>query len=424
MAEAAVAFMRRYPNRSLGLVALNGQQRDLIQGKVDRLIAADRDATEYCRSFGSGLEPFFVKNLENVQGDERDVIFISTVFGRDAAGNSYQRFGPINSAVGHRRLNVLFTRAKEAIVVFTSLRTEDIHIDETCPRGRKVLHDYLEYARSGRLEAGVSTGNGTDSDFEDMVRRRLQLEGFDVDCQVGVAGYRVDLAVKHPQNPMSYVLAVECDGATYHSFKSARDRDRLRQEILERLGWKIHRIWSTDWFHNPEQEMRKLHARLNAEIQAAKPDKQEHLDFARFAVPANGISPPPSKMRPKNNEPVNLTTANAPTSRAPKFADGEIGQFLKQLKLRATDEIFCAFKQSIAFEKGAPIQIVINSTRQGIQRKLELEEAYNREAFRWATSSGNPSLFRMPWATNLSNDENLQLREFALSALIRSGKIK
>jgi len=268
IAEAAVDFMRKHPGRSLGVVALNSQQRDIIEAKVDRLIATDVMATKYRQKWLGTLEPFFVKNLENVQGDERDVIFISTVFGKDVAGNMYQRFGPLNSSVGHRRLNVLFTRAKESVIIYTSLSPEDIQIEESSSWGRKVFKNYLEYARSGRLETGIRTDREPDSDFEVIVRERLRVAGYEVDSQIGISGYFVDLGVRHPKYSAHYLLGVECDGATYHSFKSARDRDRLRQDILEKLGWNIHRIWSTDWFHNPEREMNKLISAIRIQEEA------------------------------------------------------------------------------------------------------------------------------------------------------------
>ncbi len=199
-----------------------------------------------------------MKNLENVQGDERDVIFISTVYGPDAAtGVVMNRFGPINGIHGHRRLNVLFTRAKNRVEVFTSMRPGDIRVGDGSQPGVHALRAYLEYAENGKLEPGETSGREPDSEFEELVLERLRGKGFEVTPQVGVAGYFIDLAVKHPKRS-GYLLGIECDGATYHSSRSARDRDRLRQEVLERLHWNIYRIWSTDWFHNPEEELRRL----------------------------------------------------------------------------------------------------------------------------------------------------------------------
>jgi very-short-patch-repair endonuclease len=227
-----------------------------------------------------------VKNLENVQGDERDTIFISTVFGDDESGNFYQRFGPINSVVGHRRLNVLFTRAKHQLVLFSSLPTEKIKPSETTHWGVRALKEYLDFARTGRLEQGIVTGKTEDSPFEVAVRRALESAGFTCEPQVGVAGFFVDLGVRHPRYPDHFMAGIECDGAAYHSSRSARDRDRLRQTVLENLGWRIYRIWSTDWFADPHAQLDKLIAHL--QLLKATPVRSlgRHFDFeARFSKP-------------------------------------------------------------------------------------------------------------------------------------------
>ena len=205
-------------------------------------------AERYRARWQNTLEPFFVKNLENVQGNEADVIFISTVYGADERGKLMQRFGPINGAAGDRRLNVLFSRAKHGISVFTSMQPEQIRVDASTPRGTKLLKNYLEFGATGRLETGKDPIQECDSAFERFVKERLQARGYEVVPQIGVAGYRIDLGVKHPEWPYGFLLGIECDGAAYHSSLSARDRDRLRQQVLESLGWTIYRVWSTDWF--------------------------------------------------------------------------------------------------------------------------------------------------------------------------------
>jgi very-short-patch-repair endonuclease len=257
-AKAAIEFMRAYPNRSLGIVALNRPQSDLIEIELDRLVSQQPNALNYCERWDDSIEPLFVKNLESVQGDERDVIFISTVFGHDEENNFFQRFGPINSKAGHRRLNVLFTRAKHQVVVFSSIPLEKIVVGDGAKWGVKVLKEYLEFARSGRLEAGLTSGRSTESPFEEAVMSALRAEGIHCEPQVGVVGFYIDLAVRHPAFPDHFILGIECDGAAYHNTRAARDRDRLRQEILESLGWKLHRIWSTDWLANPRTELQKL----------------------------------------------------------------------------------------------------------------------------------------------------------------------
>jgi very-short-patch-repair endonuclease len=260
--EAAQRFMKVFPKRSLGIVAMNKPQQELIQKMMDELFATDVEAESYRVRWEDTLDSIFVKNLENVQGDERDVIFISTVYGKDAAGNFFQRLGPINSAQGHRRLNVLFTRAKQQVCLFTSMRANDLRVEESSRWGVKALKNYLSYAQNGYLDAGEITGREPDSDFERYVMGMLQESGYEVVPQLGVAGYFIDLAVRDPKRRGAFILGVECDGAMYHSARSVRDRDRLRQEVLERLKWNIYRIWSTDWFRNPRAEFQKLAATL------------------------------------------------------------------------------------------------------------------------------------------------------------------
>jgi very-short-patch-repair endonuclease len=269
VAEAARRFAVEHPDRSLGVVALNAAQANLLALELDRIGAEDPEFEAWRKHREGTLEPFFVKNLENVQGDERDVIFISTVYGRDAQGVMYQRFGPINGQGGHRRLNVLFTRAKYQVVVFSSMQPGDVVVTEQSSEGVQALRGYLEYARDGWSAAAVPTGRGPESPFEVAVGAVLAEAGFVAVPQVGVAGYRIDLAVRHPERPGEFALGIECDGRMYHSAQSARDRDRLRQEILVRLGWRIHRIWSVDWFAQPQRERERLLAAVRAAVGAA-----------------------------------------------------------------------------------------------------------------------------------------------------------
>ena len=196
--SAAQSFMRRFPERSLGIVAMNKPQQELIQKMMDDLFASDVEAETYRVRWDNTLERVFVKNLENVQGDERDVIFISTVYGKDAAGNFHQRFGPINGAYGHRRLNVLFTRAKQQVRLFTSMKSGDIRIEQNTRLGVKALKNYLAYAKNGYLESTELTGREPDSEFELWVIEMLRERGSEVVPQLGIAGYFIDLAVRHP----------------------------------------------------------------------------------------------------------------------------------------------------------------------------------------------------------------------------------
>ena len=273
--DAVVEHISTRPKDSLGIVTLNVKQRDLIAEILEERLKFAQGAEAY-RGFWDGQgQSLFIKNLENVQGDERDAIIISMTFGKPPGSSAVrQNFGPISRQGGWRRLNVLFTRAKKSIAVYTSLRPEDILLDGMTPEGTKVLRNYLEYARTGSLTTSEATDREPDSDFEISVMDMLKQRGYDVTAQLGVAGYRIDIAVKHPDGPGWYLAAIECDGASYHSASSVRDRDRIRQEILESLGWRgrIWRIWSTDWFRTPRQEADKLIGFLEGLHRSWKPE--------------------------------------------------------------------------------------------------------------------------------------------------------
>lgn len=262
--SAAVNHMIQNPERSLGIVTLAITQRDLIELLFQKQVQTFPKVKEYLDRWSKKeghAEPFFIKNLENVQGDERDVIYISTTFGpQDGTGPVRQNFGPISKQGGWRRLNVLFTRAKHGVHLFTSMRPADIVVDSRTPQGTKALRDYIEYASSGVLEGAKPTDREPDSDFELSVANVLREHDFEVTPQLGVAGYFIDIAVRNDGNEGEYLAAIECDGASYHSGASVRDRDRIRQEIIEGLGWKgkIYRIWSTDWYRNRAAQIKKL----------------------------------------------------------------------------------------------------------------------------------------------------------------------
>lgn len=265
IALAVQAHFLHRPQESLGVVAMSADQRDQIERAVEALGKEDPLFQAALEQNQPADEPLFIKNLENVQGDERDVIFISCTYGpEEIAGKVFQRFGPINSDMGWRRLNVLFTRSKKRMHVFSSLRSEDILVSGTSKRGVVAFRDFLAFAETGHLHRNIATGRVPDSDFEVAVGSALAQAGFQVDPQIGVAGFFIDLAVRDPENPGRYLMGIECDGASYHSAKSVRDRDRLRQAVLEHLGWKIRRIWSTDWYRNPKGEIEPIIRELNS----------------------------------------------------------------------------------------------------------------------------------------------------------------
>lgn len=293
--DAVVEHIANRPNESLGIVTLNIKQRDLIAELLEERLRSVRGADTYRENWITEGAPLFIKNLENVQGDERDAIIISTTFGKPPGSSAVrQNFGPISRQGGWRRLNVLFTRAKRSIALYTSMRPEDIVMDGTTPDGTKALRNYLEFARTGSLATVEETGREADSDFEISVMDVLKQRGYEVTPQLGVAGYRIDIAVKHPDSQGSYLAAIECDGATYHSALSVRDRDRIRQEILESLGWRgrIWRIWSTDWFRTPRQETEKLISFLEDLRQSWKP---EHASGEAWIEEGQGAGQPATR---------------------------------------------------------------------------------------------------------------------------------
>jgi very-short-patch-repair endonuclease len=255
VARAVMSHAGDRPHLTLGVAAFSAAQTGAILAEVERLRRLDPSREGFFAAHPH--EPFFVKNLENVQGDERDVILISVGYGRSADGHLTMNFGPLNSEGGERRLNVLITRARLRCEVYTSITADDIDLNRTSARGVAALKQFLHYAQTGVMDMPVASGREADSPFEEAVYDALTASGFRVEKQVGSAGFFIDLAIVDPARPGRYVLGIECDGASYHSARSARDRDRLRQQVLEGLGWRMHRIWSTDWFRNPDRELRR-----------------------------------------------------------------------------------------------------------------------------------------------------------------------
>lgn len=294
IAQAVVEHARTRPHLTLGVGAMSVRQRQAISDEIELARRRHPELEQFVSAHPH--EPFFVKNLENIQGDERDVILISIGYGRAKSDDKmYQNFGPLNADGGHRRLNVLISRARERCEVFSSITSDDIRVDERSKHGVIALKTFLKYAQSGDLGIPMMTGRGADSPFEEAVQEAIAKHGYEVHNQVGVAGFFIDLAVVDPSAPGRYLLGIECDGATYHSAPSARDRDRLRQEILEAHGWSIHRIWSTDWFQRPHNEQERL---LQA-IGSAK-DRQAAPEPVRIiSVP---VVAPPVEVRRENEE--------------------------------------------------------------------------------------------------------------------------
>lgn len=261
----------RESNLTIGVVTFNAEQQTLIEDLLDEERRKDPELETYFTE--DAIEPIFVKNLESVQGDERDIMYFSITYGPTLTGSISMNFGPMNRAGGERRLNVAVTRARIALKVFSSLRADHIDLSRTQAQGVVDLKHFLDYAERGPkalLEASSRSMGGYDSPFEEAVSSALQTLGWTTHSQIGVSTFRIDLAVVHPDAPGRYLAGVECDGATYHRAATARDRDKLREQVLRGLGWQILRIWSTDWWADRLGTLQRVDEQLKRLLESSR----------------------------------------------------------------------------------------------------------------------------------------------------------
>lgn len=253
---------------SIGVVTLNAEQQKLIEDLLDQARQKDPDLERHFAEDRN--EPIIVKNLETVQGDERDVIMLGIAYGPETAGapSMSMNFGPLNRKGGERRLNVAITRARREMVIFTSFASHMIDLNRTSATAVRDLKHYIEYAERGSAalaQAIAGSLGGHESPFEQAVAEGLERRGWKVVPQVGVSRYRIDLGVVHPDCPGDFLMGVECDGASYHSAATARDRDKIRESVLKQLGWSLARVWSTDWWIDSKGALDRLDAALKAQ---------------------------------------------------------------------------------------------------------------------------------------------------------------
>jgi hypothetical protein len=380
------------PTESIGVVALSRAQADLIQQLIDTRRLSDRRFDQ--RFAEDAHERFFVKNLENVQGDERDHVILSVGYGpTTASGTVPNRFGPVNIEGGHRRLNVAVSRARRSMTVVHSLRPEDIRSEV---QGAKLLRRYLEFLRSGEasIEGAVcqSATGEAESPFEDAVGRALTQRGYRIQRQVGCAKYSIDLAVLS-EDGSGFDLGIECDGAAYHRSPSARDRDRIRQEILERIGWRgrIHRVWSTAWIRNPRAELDAIERAIrNAR---AAPREAETLVVPTCAAPACGDNTPrpaggvesPRTVTSVAEQPLFTTYNEADVRWFPRWADVQ-----EETAARIADLVLVV----VNVEAPVHVDVVVERVRRhyGLQRAgrrvrdavlAGIREAVRRQTVTW-----------------------------------------
>lgn len=294
VADAAVRFAEEQlfqqeqgkPILSLGIGTFNLRQQIAIQDELEQRRREDPRIEPF---FDRGhAEPLFVKNLENIQGDERDVIFISVTYAKGTDGTLRYHLGPLNGENGWRRLNVLITRARKRMQVFSSIRGDEINPTTTTAKGARLLREFLIYAEKGRIESlTADLAADTESPFERDVLNELIRTNIQVVPQVGVAGYRIDLGILDDVAPGRFLCGIECDGMTYHASETARDRDRLRQQVLEDRGWTIHRVWSTDWFKDRHGQIERL-LRLIEETRVNARAVEAAAQEARKLIRADG----------------------------------------------------------------------------------------------------------------------------------------
>jgi hypothetical protein len=310
--KAISKHAREWPDLSLGVVAFSKTQADMVTEILELQRRKDPTLDAFLREGKS--ENVFVKNIENVQGDERDVILITVGYGPQEANGRLtdMSFGPVNNEGGERRLNVLFSRARVRCEVFASFDPGDIDPSRAKRDGTRVLKRFLDYAKTGLMEGIKISGLSADSPFEEDVAAVIRSLGYLADPQVGTAGFKLDIGVRHPDKPGQYLIAVECDGAAYHSSLWARERDRLRQDVLEGLGWKFHRIWSTDWFHRRGYEI----DRLKKAIEEARKDQSNGVRITGANKQAQKAPKHEVEQGPQNIEIEHLKLTAEPYQRA------------------------------------------------------------------------------------------------------------
>ena len=275
VADLVMDHAEKRPSETLGVIALGMKHARRLEAVIDERRRGRPDLAEFFAD-GDVNRSFFVKNLERVQGDERDAVLISLGYAKNGAGRLRNRMGPLNHAGGERRLNVAVTRSKARMTVVSSFTEDDIDPARFSAPGAHKLCRFVEYARSGGTKLSDVEETGEEmNDFERDVFDTLTSMGLRLVPQAGTSNYRLDFGVLHPTIPNKYILAIECDGAPYHSSKTARDRDRLRQGHLEARGWRFHRIWSPDWHEQRAQEIeRALRAHAVATAAVGQPNSE------------------------------------------------------------------------------------------------------------------------------------------------------
>ncbi|MDI9617545.1 DUF3320 domain-containing protein [Methanothermobacter sp.] len=389
-------FIRYGTSRSLGVGTFSvAQMNAILEALEERL----RENPELERLINQETnEPFFIKNLETIQGDERDVIFISVGYGFDENGRMSLNFGPLNQEGGERRLNVLITRAREKCVVFTNFRASDLKTGPGTPFGVRALKRFLRYAETGVLDSD-STSNSQGL-FEDSVYEFLVDQGFEVDRGVGCAGFRVDFAVKDPDDPGRYIAGILTDGEMYRRAEVARDRDRLREEILRNLGWNIIHLWSSDWYRNRDETQRKVAEGLSEIVEKTR-ESRELQEVTEVEGQVEVDDPEP----PEVDENLDDSTREEQDAAEPVDPDESMGQAVARYveyttdKLKKPDDLYknptpvisSVVSEIVSMEGPVHVEEVIRRIREscGLRRAGRRVRSIINSAIEMAENNGN-----------------------------------
>jgi very-short-patch-repair endonuclease len=358
--DLVLEHAERRPRESLGVIAMGIRHADRVQRAIDQALLQRPELNQFFDA--NAEERFFVKNLERVQGDERDAIILTVGYGKDRGGNLPFRFGPLLSLGGQRRLNVAVTRARQRMTLVSSFSHLDMDLAKVKPgTGVELLRYYLEYAASGGKRLGdLASTDFPMNSFEAEVFDVLASKGIPLVPQCGASNYRIDLVAQHPKQQGRYVLAIECDGASYHSSPTARDRDRLRQQQLENLGWKFHRIWSTDWFMRKDEEVNRALAAYQNAVVSVDGFKDVHEGSRTVKSSTNqvasGIKPPSRTVRPYINR------RDAITEYSERELMAMVDWIESDCRLRSDEQIIDELLPELGFQRrGARIEGVLKS---------------------------------------------------------------
>lgn len=365
---------RIHPHESLGVITMGIKHANRVQAALDRALDAWPELSDFFSL--DREERFFIKNLETVQGDERDAIILSIGYGKAANGDLPHRFGPLTQDVGYRRLNVAVTRAKRRICVVSSFSHDEIDLNRSGSRGVQLLKAYLEYAANGdiRLSEGEHAGEGGLDSFETDVCDALEAQGIRIRPQFGASRYHIDLVALHPKKAGRPILAIEYDGAAYHSNVTARDRDRLRQAHLERLGWHFHRIWSTDWFYNRTQETARAFSAYEKAVRAA-----DVLDTDAAAPPNPDTMESATQIPQQPNQRQRSPRPSIPVHKTiDEYTDLELQQIAEWIQsddlLRTDDELIHDMLKLLPFKRlGSRIRERLQNVVRSVGRRQSRE---------------------------------------------------